>query len=127
MSTRQTIDIDELAHAAPIPVAARKGPLLASSAISGIDPATSEMPADLATQVDNLFANLGRILTVAGATPDDVVKLTFFVRQRSARDTINPRWLEMFPDADQRPARHTVVAELPAGVLVQCELLAYCA
>jgi len=32
----------------------------------------------------------------------------------------------MFPDADQRPARHTVIAELPAGVLVQCELLAYC-
>jgi 2-iminobutanoate/2-iminopropanoate deaminase len=126
MSTRRTIHVDGLAHAAPIPVAARKGPLLASSGISGADPVTTRMPDDLAGQVDNVFANIRRILEASGGRADDVVKLTFFVRERSARDAINIRWLEMYPDPDQRPARHTLIADLPPGVLVQCELLAYC-
>jgi enamine deaminase RidA (YjgF/YER057c/UK114 family) len=124
---RQTIQIASLKHVAPIPSASRKGPLLISSAISGADPSSGELPvADVAQQVANVFANIQAILEEAGATSGDIVKLTFFVVDRSAKDHINDHWVALFPSESDRPARHTMVANLPPNTLVQCELIAFC-
>ncbi|WP_345771628.1 RidA family protein [Geodermatophilus sabuli] len=125
MTGRRSIEVEGLHHSAPIPMAARVGPLLVSSGISGQDPATGEVPADVADQVRLVFANLGRVLAAGGAGAGDVAKLTFFVRDRAVRAAIDPHWLEMFPDADSRPARHTLTADLPPVFDVQCEVIAY--
>lgn len=56
--------------------------------------------------------------------PHSVLKITFSVPDRPTRDPINPHWVAMFPDEHDRPARHTVVRELSAGMRVQPEMLA---
>jgi enamine deaminase RidA (YjgF/YER057c/UK114 family) len=100
------------------------GNLLASSGISPIEPGTGEIPPDIENQVPLVFANLRRVLDAAGGSPEDVVKCTFFVRDRSARELIDPEWLTLFPDEASRPARHTLRHDLPGTVHIQCEVLA---
>ena len=40
------------------------------------------------------------------------------------RGDVNREWLSMFPDEDDRPARHIVRTDLRRGMLVQCEFVA---
>lgn len=121
----RSIHVPRVGHKAPIPLAARVGPLLASSGIAGKDPATGELPPDGATQVRFAFANLRAVLAAGGATLADVVKLSITVADDSLRDAINTEWLACFPDPDDRPARHVVVHPLQHGMQLQLELLAF--
>lgn len=108
----------------PIPLAAEVGGLLMTSGVDGTDPATGSRPESLDDEVAQVFRNLRAILAKAGGGPESVVKITFFVRDRAFRDAINREWIAMFPDAHDRPARHTLVYELPAGMRVQAEMVA---
>jgi 2-iminobutanoate/2-iminopropanoate deaminase len=126
VSARRSIQVPGLHHGGqPIPSASLVGPLLASGGIAGLDPETGNVPDDVANQVAVVFANIERILAAAGGSVDDIVRCTFFVRDRSAREPINDHWLQMFPDEASRPARHTLTYALAAPMLVQAELLAY--
>jgi enamine deaminase RidA (YjgF/YER057c/UK114 family) len=99
--------------------------MVATSGVYGLDPATGKLPDDVGQQGMLLFANLGRILAAAGATLDDVVKMTFWVKVPEARQVINAGWLAAFPDTASRPARHTLQNDhLPANMLVQCDAIA---
>jgi 2-iminobutanoate/2-iminopropanoate deaminase len=40
------------------------------------------------------------------------------------RAHVNEFWAVHFPDAHDRPARHAIVHDLPAGMLVQLEIVA---
>ncbi|MBL8303895.1 MAG: RidA family protein [Ideonella sp.] len=121
----RSIHVPRVGHQAPIPLAARVGPLLASSGIAGKDPATGVLPPDGATQVAHAFANLRAVLAAGGATLDDVVKLSITVADDTLRSAINTEWLACFPDPDDRPARHVVVHPLQHGIQLQLELLAF--
>jgi 2-iminobutanoate/2-iminopropanoate deaminase len=125
--TRRSIHVPGLDHGAtPIPTAAMVGPLLVSGGISGIDRVTGELPSDVATQVRNLFDNVAALLATAGGSLEDVVKFNFFVPDRALRSELNPVWTERFPDPDTQPARHVnVYGALPAGMHLQCEVIAY--
>lgn len=126
MTARRSIEVPGLHHGgAPIPLASRVGPLLVSGGVLGQDPDTGEVPADAAEQARLLFENVRRVLAAGGAEPAHVAKLTFFVRDRGLRAAIDEHWLAMFPDPDSRPARHTLPTDLPPGVAVQCEVLAF--
>lgn len=118
---RRSIEIDSFRHANPIPAASRIGPLLASSIITPRFPNSSEVPDDIATQVDNLFAHIEQILIAAGAGWEHVIKLEFTVPSLDDRAVINGPYLERFPDAASRPARHTSVGTAQA----QCTFWAY--
>lgn len=124
MSTR-SIDVPGASHNAPIPAGARVGPLLCSSGISGKDPATGQLPADPATQVQSAFANLQALLTAGGAKLSDVVKLTVYVKDNAVREAINAEWLALFPDPHDRPARHILVYDLQHGMAIQLEVTAF--
>ncbi|MFF3573812.1 RidA family protein [Nocardia jiangxiensis] len=122
---RTSVDVDGLHHGgAPIPQAALVGSLLLSSGINGMDPADGSIPEDPHTQVALVFENIRRILEEAGGDLGDVVKCTFFVRDRSLKKVIDERWLEAFPNPASRPARHTLVQELSAAQALQCEIVA---
>ncbi len=121
----RSIDLPGLAHKAPIPQAARVGPLLCSSAISGKDPLTGELPADAVAQAANAFANMDRLLEAAGARLDDVAKLTVYLKEPALRDAVNAQWLRRFPDPHDRPARHIVEHPLQHGMALQLEFLAF--
>jgi 2-iminobutanoate/2-iminopropanoate deaminase len=120
----RSIDVPGLAHNAPIPVAARVGNLVCSSAIAGKDASTGELPADAAEQARHAFANLRRVLQAAGATPAAVAKLTVTIKDNGVREAVNAEWLALFPDPQDRPARHIAVHDLQHGMALQLEFIA---
>lgn len=125
MTARHSIHVAGLEHGKlPIPNASRIGPFIATGGIRGVDPKTRVMPDDVAGQTALMFANLRAIIEAAGASCDDILKLTIWIADPAAREAINVEWLKVFPDEHSRPARHILSYELPAGMLVQCEALA---
>lgn len=125
MSKRQSIEIPGLQHENPIPLASRIGPFLATSGVFGKDPATGVIPPDIETQCALMFSNLRLILAAAGGTPDDILKMTVWVKDKVLRPHVNKEWRALFPDEHSRPARHSLLnPDLPGAALVQCEILA---
>jgi 2-iminobutanoate/2-iminopropanoate deaminase len=123
MTRRKSIEVEGFNHGGlPIPAASRVDNFVATGGIYGLDPTTGKLPDDVGEQSELMFANLRRILHAAGASLDDVVKMTFWVKTPDARPVINLGWMAAFPDPSSRPARHTLQNDhLPANMLVQCE------
>jgi 2-iminobutanoate/2-iminopropanoate deaminase len=121
----RSIDVPGASHNAPIPAAARVGSLLCTSAVSGKDVATGQLPADVATQVRHTFANLRAVLQAGGASLDDVAKFSVTIKDNSVREPLNAEWLACFPDPHNRPARHIVVQDLQHGMWLQIEVMAF--
>lgn len=121
----RSIEVTGVSHgAAPIPMGARLGSTLYSSGIPGIDPATGQLPADVASQARFAFDNMRALLSGGGASLDDVVRLTVYLKDNAAREHINAEWLKCFPDPHDRPARHTLIYDLQGGMLLQLEVVA---
>jgi 2-iminobutanoate/2-iminopropanoate deaminase len=120
----RSIDVPGASHKAPIPAAARVGQLLCTSAVSGKDPATGQLPPGAAEQARLAFANLRAVLQAGGASMDQVVKFSVTLHDDSVRDAINAEWLAAFPDPHDRPARHITVHPLQHGMLLQLEVMA---
>jgi 2-iminobutanoate/2-iminopropanoate deaminase len=81
----------------------------------------------VAGELRQAIANLEDLLAGEGATLDDVVKTTVFVRHLgSDYDQINDVYRDCF--GTHRPARSAIgVAELPKGALVEIEAWAHVA
>jgi enamine deaminase RidA (YjgF/YER057c/UK114 family) len=127
-SVRTSIYIDGFGHKNPIPAACRVGPLLESGSIQGNDPATGKPADTIEAQCRFMLDNVRRIVEAAGGGTQHIVKLTVWMKDRSQRPALNVPWLEMFPDAASRPARHAIVApELDMGKLVECSFTAWIA
>ena len=89
-----------------------------------IDPATGNViEGDVVAQARRVFANLKAILDAAGASWNDVVKTTVFLKDLGDFARVNEEYAKAF--GDSRPAWSTVeVSELPRGVLVEIDLVA---
>jgi 2-iminobutanoate/2-iminopropanoate deaminase len=125
MGRRQTIHIPGVQHSAPIPFGARVGNVVYSSAIQGINADTGALSPDVFEQARQCFRNLRTFLAAAGVSPDDVVRMTCFLADLNEKDALNGPWLELFPDPDDRPARHTTRYDPPPnGMRVQLEVVA---
>ncbi|WP_420131984.1 RidA family protein [Rhodopseudomonas sp.] len=126
MAKRRSIEVDGFKHGAqPIPAASRIGNIIMTGGVHGLDPQSGKLPDDVDSQAALMFANLARILDAAGATLDDVVKMTVWVKVPEARAAVNREWLAAFPDPQSRPARHTLQNDhLAANMLVQCDAFA---
>ncbi len=124
MKRRTTITLAGAEHRAPIPSAAIVGGLLVSSAINGRDHATGEYPDDPAAQVHNAFSNMVSLVKIAGGGIEDIVRVTVFLRDRADRALVDEEWLRIFPDADDRPARHALPLDRPGRAHVQLEIMA---
>lgn len=111
-------------HTNPFPAAVRIKNMVFSSAVGGDDPITHELPADKETQIANVFQNIRNIMTQAGGSPANIGKVSLFLASRSDRKLVNPHWIEMFPDEDDRPVRHTAEANMPMGRHIQIEFIA---
>lgn len=121
----RSLEVPGVTHGtAPIPMGARVGNMIFSSGIMGKDPATDKLPEDAASQARFMFQNLQALLKNGGATLEDVVRVSAYVKDNSYREALNAEWLKCFPDPHDRPARHTSVVDLPGGMLLQIEVVA---
>ena len=121
----RSIEIPNVTHGSvPIPSGARVGNMIFSSGIMGKDPATDALPADGPAQVRFAFENMRELLRLAGATLESVGHVKVYLKDNALRETVNEQWIRCFPDAHDRPARHTMLHDLPGGMLVQLEIIA---
>ncbi|CAN7334274.1 RidA family protein [Variovorax sp. LjRoot178] len=121
----RSLEVPGVSHgAAPIPLGARVGNVLYSSGIPGMDPETGRLPPDAAAQAGFAFRNMRALLEAGGATLEDVVRMTVYLKDSAAREQVNALWLECFPDPHDRPARHTLMYDLQQGMLLQLEVVA---
>lgn len=125
MRPKRSIEIPGFSHRAPIPAAARVGNMLFSSAISGIDPETGTPASDAETQVKLVFQHIRNLFKEAGVSLDCLGHLSLHLRDNNLRDLINDEWCRLFPDPDDRPARHISLADnLASPLYLQAELIA---
>lgn len=123
---RRAIHIDGFSHKNPIPAACRLGPLVESGSVLGTDPQTGQIADGIEAQCRHMLDNVRRIIEAAGGGTEHIVKVTVWMKDRSQRPALNAPWLDMFPDASSRPARHAIHApELDMGKLIECVFTAY--
>lgn len=122
--SRTSIYLQGAQHRNPIPNACVLGSLFMSSLINGADPQTGDLPPALEEQCVLMFENVRRLLEAAGGGLHHVVKMTVWLRDADDRDALNKVWQGTFPDAADRPARHTLEGRMREGILVQCEVTA---
>lgn len=121
---RQSIDIEGVGHSNPIPFASKVGNIVHTGGIFGADPATHAVPPEPERQAALIFQHMRAVMEKAGGSPDDIVFVTFFVKDLQYRELINAEWVKMFPDAESRPARHTMTQALAGASVMQCEFMA---
>ncbi len=110
----------------PIPAASRIGPLLITGGVHGVERNSGALPPDPTDQIRLMFENLAGILERGGATLDDVARLTVYIGSAEYRSLVNAHWVKVFPNEASRPARHTMInLNLPSGMHVQCDAIAY--
>jgi 2-iminobutanoate/2-iminopropanoate deaminase len=98
--------------APPLSFGTRVGDLVFISGIPGFD-AQGALPDGFEAQFANVVTNFTRVLTEAGATIDDLVKINVLLTRTADVATMNKLYAEAFGPAPY-PARTTcVVAALP--------------
>ena len=106
----------------PYSQAIRSGNLLFCSGQIPLDPATGAIVggADVKAQTRQVMENMKAVLEAAGATWDNVVKTTIFLKSMNDFPMVNEVYGQYFKGTP--PARSTVeVARLPKDVLVEVE------
>ena len=121
---RTSIYTEGFSHKNPIPAACRIGNMVYSGSIQGTDPSTGEYGQTLQAQCELMFAHVRRIIEQAGGSPADIIKMTVWMNDRTQRAALNTVWLEMFPDPQSRPARHTMQGSLDGGKQIECDFIA---
>ncbi|HET6926445.1 MAG TPA: RidA family protein [Hyphomicrobiaceae bacterium] len=125
MKRRRSINGSHARHENPIPNACQIGNIVMSSVIGGSNPGTRELPATLEQQIANVFGHIRHDIEAAGGTVDDIVKVTFWVKDPAKqRAALNEGWVKMFPDPASRPARHTQHLPAESRALVQADFIA---
>lgn len=126
--TRKVVQTDR----APAPVGpynqaiAATGEMLFVSGQIAIDPSTNELvySGDVAKQTEQVMNNLQAVLAAAGATFENAVKMTIFLKDMGDFATVNQVYGSYF-DPETAPARACVeVARLPKDVLVEVDCIA---
>lgn len=101
----------------------RAGRLVFCAGQVGIDPGSGELVGGVAQQAERAMLNVIAILDAAGATLEQVVKVTIFLADMADFATVNEAYGRHF--SRPYPARSTVaVRELPKGALVEIEVIA---
>lgn len=108
----------------PYSQACQVGNFLYTSGQIPLTPDGQLVEGGIVEQTHQVFRNLQAVLAAAGASLQDVVKATIFIKNMDEFAQINEVYASYFKD--HRPARSTVeVARLPKDVGIEIELVAY--
>ena len=114
MGKRSVYNLPGLAKdGAVAPDLVKAGNMFFTSGVRGVDVKTGVTPEDPAEQFLNAWHNLKALVEGAGLSTDNIGLVTNFIDSQDYRAHINTGWLELFPDADNRPARKTTSYPLP--------------
>jgi 2-iminobutanoate/2-iminopropanoate deaminase len=108
----------------PIPICVKMGNMIFPSVIGGRDPQEPAISDDPNKQIPRAFVNMKNIIEAAGGTTDDIAKVIVYLKDFKHRELVNQEWLKMFPDEDNRPARHTMKHDLQGKNLIQLDVIA---
>ncbi|GAI16403.1 unnamed protein product [marine sediment metagenome] len=109
----------------PFSPAIRAGDYIFVSGQVGFVDAKGNEVKGIEAQVRLCLENMKRVLVAAGASLDDVVKVTVFLRNEEDFAKMNEVYQGYFPE--DKPARSTVIAGLALPtMLVEMECIAYC-
>ena len=98
------------------------GNILFTSGQIPINPATGEIPEGVQAQARQAFDNVKNLIEASGASIDNVVKTTVFIKNMEDFGKINEIYAEYF--TEPYPARSCVeVARLPKDVLLEVETI----
>lgn len=90
---------------------------------AGLDPQTRELVSpDIEGQTEQTFRNLEAVLKAAGTGLEHVIRVGVFLSDLSSRERMNAKYAEVF--GDPPPARTTVGAVLPPGMLIEVDAMA---
>ena len=105
--------------------AVRAGDFIYVSGQGPIDPATDKLsPGDIKHQTAITLGNVRAILEACGATTNDVVKCSVFLRDAGEFHQMNEVYAQFF--GEHRPARTTVEAKFhSADMRVEIDCVAY--
>ena len=108
----------------PYSQAVQVGDMLYLSGQIPLNPQSMEIEVDdVASQTEQVMANIKAVLAVANATLENVVKCTIFLKDMNDFATVNEVYGKYF--AENPPARSCVeVARLPRDVKVEIECIA---
>lgn len=114
---------------APLPIGpysagVESGGFIFTAGQIAIDPQTGNLvDGGVAAETRQVLTNIQNLLEAAGASLDDVVKTTVFLRNMDDFSAMNAVYAEFFKQAP--PARSTIaVAGLPKNVAVEIETIA---
>lgn len=125
MKFKNVIATDEAPAAiGPYSQAIKVGNIIFTSGQIPIDPQSGQVvEGGVAVQATRVIENLQAVLAAAGASLDDVVKTTLYIKDMNDFGTINEVYGRYF--TKEPPARSCVeVARLPKDVLVEMEAVA---
>jgi 2-iminobutanoate/2-iminopropanoate deaminase len=107
----------------PYSIAVAGGPQLWLSGIVGIRPGSYELAGETAAdQLRQVFVNLDAVLTEAGRTHDDILKVTLYLTDMGEFEAVNQVYGAYFNEP--YPARTAIgVKELPIGARVEADVV----
>ena len=106
----------------PYSQAIRSGGLLFCSGQIPADPATGSIPEGIEAQAEQALTNVKNLIEAAGASIDNTVKTTVFIKDMNDFAAINEIYAKYF--TEPFPARSCVeVARLPKDVLLEVEAI----
>jgi 2-iminobutanoate/2-iminopropanoate deaminase len=111
-------------RALPIAQANRAGDFLFVSGQLPLDGDHRPIGGDMASQTRRAILNLERVAQSAGASLEDVVKISAFLTDKTNFAAFNSVYDEYF--GSYPPARCTVVVGLLVNVLVELDAIIYC-
>lgn len=119
---KRTYNIESSPESTPFSAVVQADNILFVSGQLGVD-ADGNIPESFEKQMALTFNNISVALKLAGATLDDVVKVTVFLDDMDNFKTMNQIYTTYF--TKDRPARSTVeVSELAMGAKVEIEVIA---
>ncbi len=126
---RVSYEIPGVAHsgggpAGFIPFGTTVGDVLFSGGTFGRNSKTGEMGKTAEEQAALALENTRTLLDAAGYRPEDVAHFFVWLKDRKYQESINKSYAEMFPDEKSRPARHSLVVDLPGEMMVQMDVMA---
>ena len=106
----------------PYSQAIKSGDLLFCSGQIPADPVTGNIPEGIEAQAEQALTNVKNLIEAAGASIDNTVKTTVFIKDMNDFGAINSIYAKYF--TEPFPARSCVeVARLPKDVLLEIEAI----